>query len=66
MPIYEYACSCGKTFEELILRNADEAGVACPSCKGRKVARVLSRTASPRTGGAGGGYAPAPSCGPVG
>jgi putative FmdB family regulatory protein len=66
MPIYEYACACGKTFEELIVRKSDEAEVACPACRGRRVSRVLSRTASPRTGGGGGGFSPGPSCGPVG
>jgi putative FmdB family regulatory protein len=64
MPIYEYACTpCRKVFEELILRKSDEAEVRCPVCKGKKVARVMSRTSSARTGGGGG---PAPSCGPVG
>jgi putative FmdB family regulatory protein len=64
MPIYEYACdACGKSFEELIIRRSDEAEVACPACRGRKVSRLLSRTASPRSGGGGSGGA---SCGPVG
>ncbi len=65
MPLYEYACSCGTSFEELIVRRSDEAEVACPTCKGRKVSRQLSRTAAPRTGG-GGGRSAGPSCGPVG
>jgi len=65
MPIYEYACAtCGKSFEELIVRKSDEAEVACPACRGRRVSRLLSRTASPRTGGSGGGAGA--SCGPVG
>ena len=63
MPIYEYACACGETFEQLVIRRSDEDEVACPACQGRKVTRVLSRTAAPRTGG---GAAPARSCGPVG
>ncbi|HSB18664.1 MAG TPA: zinc ribbon domain-containing protein [Anaeromyxobacteraceae bacterium] len=64
MPIYEYACdACGKSFEELIIRRSDEAEVACPACRGRKVSRLLSRTASPRSGGGGSAGA---SCGPVG
>jgi len=63
MPIYEYACAaCGKSFEELIVRKSDEAEVACPACKGRRVSRLLSRTAAAR-GASGGGGA---SCGPVG
>jgi putative FmdB family regulatory protein len=66
MPIYEYACKpCGKVFEELILRKADEAAVACPVCKSKRAARVMSRTAASRPAGGGGG-GPAPSCGPVG
>jgi putative FmdB family regulatory protein len=66
MPIYEYACTpCGKVFEELIIRKADEAEVACPACKSRKIARVMSRTSAARPSGGGGG-GPAPSCGPVG
>ncbi len=67
MPIYEYACTpCGTVFEELIVRKSDEAEVACPGCKGRKISRVMSRTAAARTGGGSGGGASAPSCGPVG
>ena len=66
MPIYEFACACGKTFEDLIIRKSDEAEVACKSCRSRSVSRQMSRPAATRTGGSGGGYAPAPSCGPVG
>ncbi len=66
MPIYEYACdACGKSFEELIIRKSDEAEVACPGCRGRKVSRLLSRTAATR-GSGDGGHSAAPSCGPVG
>ncbi len=66
MPIYEYACAgCGKTFEELILRKSDEAEVACPACRGRKVSRQMSRPAATR-GGGDGGFSAAPSCGPIG
>ena len=64
MPIYEYACqACGKSFEELIVRRSDEAEVACPACRGRKVSRLMSRTAATRSGGSGSSGA---SCGPVG
>jgi putative FmdB family regulatory protein len=67
MPIYEYACSpCGKVFEELILRKSDEADLVCPACKSADVSRRMSRPASTRTGGAGGGGGLPPSCGPVG
>ena len=68
MPIYEYACTCGRVFEAFILRKSDEAEVACPVCAGREVARQMSRPAAARVGGGsgdGGGRA-APSCGPIG
>jgi putative FmdB family regulatory protein len=65
MPIYEYACTCGKTFEELIIRRSDEADVRCPRCKGSDVERLMSRPAAARTGGPGGSAGPG-SCGPVG
>ncbi len=71
MPIYEYACApCGKVFEELVIRKSDEADVKCPSCGSADVSRQMSRPAAARVGGGGdrggGGYSPAPSCGPVG
>lgn len=69
MPIYEYACDvCGKAFEELIIRRSDEAEVACPACKGRKVSRLMSRSSSLSggSGGGGGGGGAGPACGPVG
>lgn len=67
MPIYEYQCRpCGKTFEELVLRPSDEAELACPACRSREVARVMSRPAAPRTGGAPTAPARSPGCGPVG
>ncbi len=66
MPIYEYACAaCGKSFEELVIRKSDEAEGAGPSCKGRKVSRLISRPAATR-GGGDGGFSSAPSCGPIG
>lgn len=67
MPIYEYACpACDKTFETLVIRKSDEGEVACPTCHTPRVSRVMSRTASVRTGGGGDSGGPAPSCGPVG
>jgi putative FmdB family regulatory protein len=67
MPIYEYACSpCGKVFEELILRPADEDDLACPACKSAEVTRRMSRPASARTGGPAGGGGLPPGCGPIG
>lgn len=64
MPIYEYACRCGKTFEELVIRRSDKAEVRCPACGGSQVERQMSRPASARVGG--GAATSAPSCGPVG
>lgn len=67
MPIYEYACTpCGTVFEELIVRKSDEAEVACPGCKSRKISRVMSRTSAGRSGGGGSGGGGGASCGPVG
>lgn len=69
MPIYEYACQgCGKVFEELIIRRADEAELACPACGKREVSRQMSRpAAAPSSGGGGGGGGGfGRSCGPVG
>ena len=68
MPIYEYACkACDRTFEELVLRSSDEAEVRCPTCKGKRVEKRMSRPAAARAGGEGGGAAgPSPGCGPVG
>ena len=66
MPIHEYSCAeCQKTFEELILRKSEEEEVACPTCKSRRVNRLISRPAAARSGG-GGALASAPSCGLVG
>lgn len=41
MPLYEYKCSaCGHQFEVLVLKTGQP--VACPSCAGDGVERVLS------------------------
>ena len=41
MPLYEYKClGCGEQFEMLILTAAQP--VACPSCAGESVERLLS------------------------
>jgi putative FmdB family regulatory protein len=67
MPIYEYACACGRSFEELVLRKSDEADVRCPKCGSSKVTRRVSRPAAARVDGGGDASAgPAPACGPVG
>jgi putative FmdB family regulatory protein len=49
MPIYEYACSCGNTFEVMIIRT-DEEPVRCPTCQSTEVERVVSRMAATRAG----------------
>jgi len=41
MPIYEYHCKkCDQVFEYLVF-GSDEP-TACPSCKGKKVSRMMS------------------------
>lgn len=41
MPIYEYQCQkCGNEFDYLVLGN--DAPERCPSCKGKKITRLLS------------------------
>jgi putative FmdB family regulatory protein len=65
VPIYEYACTCGKTFEELVVRKGDEQDVRCPGCGGAQVARLMSRPAATATGKAGASAGPR-QCGPVG
>lgn len=48
MPLYEYACTkCEHTFEELV---RDGEAVECPQCHTRRVERLLSVPAKPRTG----------------
>lgn len=42
MPIYEYECrGCGNRFEHL-LRTAQDAPQACPSCGGKKLEKAFS------------------------
>ena len=67
MPIYEYACkACERSFEEFVMRRADEDDVRCPRCKGKRVEKLVSRPAAARSGGDGGGAAASAGCGPVG
>lgn len=41
MPIFEYHCkTCEKDFEVLVL---GKEKIACPTCKGKKVSRLLSK-----------------------
>jgi len=46
MPIYEYACQdCHREFQSLIMQEADEEALVCPTCGGRKFNRLISRVA---------------------
>ncbi len=57
MPIHTFECEfCGHIFEELIMREADEAELVCPSCGATRPKRRMSVTA--RCGSGGGGGAP--------
>ena len=53
MPIYEYRCpACGKKSSRIWMRlpsGADEAALGCPACGGVKLARLMSRFASPKS-----------------
>jgi putative FmdB family regulatory protein len=41
MPIYEYHCQgCGQDFEVLVMGSRDK--VECPSCRSKKVGRLMS------------------------
>ena len=44
MPIYEYACSCGNTFELMIFNRSDAEEVKCPACQGTDVKRQVGQT----------------------
>jgi putative FmdB family regulatory protein len=47
MPLYEYTCrKCEHTFEALVF---DGEEVECPGCQGRKIERLLSVPARPRS-----------------
>jgi len=51
MPIYEYACEkCGHEFERS-QRITEDPVKTCPSCKAKKVRRLISRTAFVLKGG---------------
>ena len=41
MPIYLFECTCGNTFEELVLRGTEKS--ICPKCK-RDARKILSRS----------------------
>ncbi len=47
MPLYEFTCrKCEHTFEALVF---DGEEVECPECRGRRVERLLSVPAKPRS-----------------
>ncbi|MFQ6132015.1 MAG: zinc ribbon domain-containing protein [Armatimonadota bacterium] len=55
MPIYEFECrKCEHTFEELMSRSELDS-VRCPSCKGRRVRRLVSSFVAKSSGGNGSG-----------
>jgi putative FmdB family regulatory protein len=64
MPIYEYACTCGSQFEELVIRRADEESLVCRTCGGKDLKRQMSRTSAARPGNERG--TAGRGCGPVG
>jgi putative FmdB family regulatory protein len=51
MPIYEYRCTSCETEFEREQRISDEPVKVCPSCKSRKVKRLISQTSFVLKGG---------------
>jgi putative FmdB family regulatory protein len=50
MPIYEFRCGgCGKKVTVLTLRVSEQVDPVCDRCGSRKVTRLMSRFASPRS-----------------
>jgi putative FmdB family regulatory protein len=50
MPIYEYCCNaCGRTFAFLYGVSRDSRDPACPACRGKDLARLISRVARVRS-----------------
>ena len=46
MPIYEYECkSCGREFQALVLKRAEEDQVKCDKCGARDLRKLISRVA---------------------
>ena len=47
MPIYEYECKgCGFISGHLVMKPSDRRKIACRSCEGKKMRKVMSRFAS--------------------
>jgi putative FmdB family regulatory protein len=51
MPIYEYACEKCESEFEVEQRITDDPVKSCPSCKSRKIKRLISRTSFVLKGG---------------
>ncbi len=51
MPIYEYACEKCESEFEVEQRITDDPIKSCPSCKSRKIKRLISRTSFVLKGG---------------
>ena len=51
MPIYEYACEKCKSEFEVEQRITDDPVKTCPSCRSRKVKRLISKTSFVLKGG---------------
>lgn len=50
MPIYEYRCNaCARTFAFLYGVGRDSRDPACPACRGKDLARLISRVARVRS-----------------
>jgi len=50
MPLYEYRClDCKKRSTVLVLSLAHQAPAACTHCASKRVERILSRFASPKS-----------------
>lgn len=53
MPLYEFECrKCDQAFEELVSRS-EVGSVRCPSCKGKRVQRLMSTFFAKSSGGDG-------------
>ena len=67
MPIHNYECEfCGHLFEELIMREADEAELVCPKCGATKPRRRMAVTAGVCGGSSSLGGFPGGGCMPGG
>ena len=52
MPIYEFECKhCDHRFEVLCKMGSNGRGMRCPTCKGKRVRRLMSRFSSRSSGG---------------